>query len=365
MVMRNVRIQLFMITLALVCIGTVMIFSASSIYAWERYKDSAFFLKRHLSFVLIGGLFAFLAMCVPYKKLQPHARSILFVALVLLVLVAIPGIGREVSGARRWFRIGFFSFQPSEFAALAMIIYVADFISRKANRVKTFRHGLLPVMGVLGLVSGLILLEPDLGTTLSICVVVFIMLFIGGLRLRYLVSLAVAAIPVLYVLIMHVAYRRSRILAFLNPWADPRGSGFQIIQSQIALGSGGIFGEGLGHSRQKLFYLPAAHTDFIFSIIGEELGLIGTVAIIVLFLMFISLGLKIIRNTNDRFGYFLGIGLVAMVAFRAMVNVGVSTGILPTKGLPLPFISYGGSSFMFDLIGVGLLLNIARSGEYP
>jgi len=365
MTMRTIRIQLFMITLILVCIGTVMIFSASSIYAWERYKDSAFFLKRHLSFLLVGGVAAFLAMCLPYKRLQAWARPLIFISLGLLLLVLIPGIGREVSGARRWFRFGFFSFQPSELAALAMIIYTADFISRKANLIKTFRHGLLPVLGVMGIVSVLILLQPDLGTTLSICVVVFIMLFIGGLRIQHLVALAICSIPILYVLIAHVAYRRTRILAFLNPWADPRGSGFQIIQSQLALGSGGIFGEGLGHSRQKLFYLPAAHTDFIFSIIGEELGLLGTLAVVVLLLLFIRLALKIIKNTNDRFGYFLAVGLLSMIVLKAMVNIGVSCGMMPTKGLPLPFISYGGSSFMFDLISVGLLLNVARQGEYP
>lgn len=365
MTMRTIRIQMFMITLVLVCVGTVMIFSASSIYAWERYKDSAFFLKRHLSFLLVGGIAAFLAMCVPYKRLQTWARPFIFISLGMLLLVLIPGIGREVSGARRWFRIGFFSFQPSEFAALAMIIYTADFISRKANLIKTFRHGLVPVLCVLGVISLPILVQPDLGTTLSICVVVFIMLFVGGLRLQHLLPLIVGAIPVLYLLIAHVAYRRTRILAFLNPWADPRGSGFQIIQSQLALGSGGIFGVGLGHSRQKLFYLPAAHTDFIFSIIGEELGLIGTLAILVLFLLFIRLGLKIIKNTSDRFGYFLSVGLVAMIVLKAMVNIGVSCGMMPTKGLPLPFISYGGSSFMFDLISVGLLLNVARQGEYP
>ncbi|MGE5308443.1 MAG: putative lipid II flippase FtsW [Deltaproteobacteria bacterium] len=365
MTMRNIRIQLFMTTLVLVCIGTVMIFSASSIYAAERFKDSTYFLGRHLLFLLIGGILAFLAMCVPYKKLQSWARPLVFISLGLLALVLVPHIGREVSGARRWFRIGFFSFQPSEFAALCVVVYVADFISRRSNQVKTLRHGLLPVLAVLGIVSILILLEPDLGTTLSICVTVMIMLFIGGMRLVYLGGLVLSAIPALYLLIAHVAYRRSRILAFLNPWADPRGSGFQIIQSQIALGSGGIFGEGLGHSRQKLFYLPAAHTDFIFSIIGEELGLLGTIGIIILFLIFIRLSLQIIKNTNDRFGYFLGVGLLALITFKAMVNIGVSCGILPTKGLPLPFISYGGSSFIFDLVSVGLLLNVAKQGEYP
>ena len=365
MTMRTIRIQLFMITLVLVSIGMVMIFSASSIYAADHYKDSMFFLKRHLSFVLIGTILAFVAMSVPYKKLQKHSRSLLFVSLALLVLVLVPHVGREVAGARRWFRFKFIGFQPSEFAALAIIIYVADFINRRYNQVKTFRRGLVPIMGVLGMMSVLILLQPDLGTTLSICAVVFIMLFVGGMRLSHLLGLALCSIPALYFLIFHVGYRRARIMAFLNPWADPRGSGFQIIQSQIAFGSGGIFGEGLGHSRQKLFYLPAAHTDFIFSIIGEELGLIGTCAVIILFVLFIRLGLKIIRNTRDRFGYFLGLGLLSMIALKAMVNIGVSCGLFPTKGLPMPFISYGGSSFVFDLIAVGLLLNIARQGEYP
>lgn len=365
MTMRTIRIQLFMITLVLVSIGMVMIFSASSIYSFERYNDSMFFLKRHLSFVLIGAVLGFLAMCVPYKKLQKHSRTLLLVSLALLVLVLIPHVGREVAGARRWFRFKFLSFQPSELAALSMIVFVADFINRRYNQVKSLGRGLVPVMAMLGMMSILILLQPDLGTTISICAVVFIMLFVGGMRLAHLLGLILCSIPALYVLIFHVAYRRARILAFLNPWADPKGSGFQIIQSQIAFGSGGIFGAGLGHSRQKLFYLPAAHTDFIFSIIGEELGLLGTCAIILLFVLFIRLGLKIIRNTHDRFGYFLGLGLISMITLKAMVNIGVSCGLFPTKGLPMPFISYGGSSFIFDLIAVGLLLNIARQGEYP
>jgi cell division protein FtsW len=195
--------------------------------------------------------------------------------------------------------------------------------------------------------------------------VVLIMLFIAGVRGAYLFSMIGASLPVLYLLIFSVPYRRTRILAFLNPWLDPKGSGFQIIQSQIALGSGGIFGLGLGHSRQKLFYLPAAHTDFIFSIIGEELGLLGTLSVILLFMLFIQQGLKIIKHAGDKFGYFLSLGLVLMVSLKAVINIGVSCGMLPTKGLPLPFISYGGSSFMFDMISVGLLLNIGgRSGEY-
>ena len=365
MIMRNIRIQLFMTTVTLICIGIVMIYSASGIYALEKFKDSGFFLKRHLSFIVIGAVLTFLVMAVDYEKFKKYARALLLIALFLLVLVLVPGIGREVAGARRWFRFKFISFQPAEFACITMIVYVADFISRKTNDIKTIRRGLLPIMSVLGLISLLILLQPDLGTALSIGAVVFIMLFVGGVKLSYLLSIILGLLPFLYILIFSVPYRRMRIMAFLNPWADPKGSGFQIIQSQIALGSGGIFGTGLGHSRQKLFYLPAAHTDFIFSIIGEELGLLGTVSVILLFIIFIRLGLKIIKNAPDRFGYFLSLGLVSLFSLKAIVNIGVSCGILPTKGLPLPFISYGGSSFVFDMISVGILLNISRTGEYP
>lgn len=363
---RNIRIKIFTTTVILICVGIVMIYSASSIYAWERYKDSLFFLKRHISFVLIGAIGMFLAMAIDYRKLQRFSKPMLAIAFILLALVLIPGIGREVSGARRWFRFGVFSFQPSEFANLAVIIYLADFISRKGSVVRSnFFKGFLPVMAVLGGTVLLLLLQPDLGTSVAIAMVVFIMLFIGGVRLSYLLSIFLASLPALYVLIFSVPYRRARILAFLNPWADPKGTGFQIIQSHIALGSGGILGVGLGHSRQKLFYLPAAHTDFIFSIIGEELGLVGTVAIVLLFIIFIQQSVKIIKNAADKFSFFLGLGLASMICIKAVINIGVSCGIFPTKGLPLPFISYGGSSFVFDMISVGILLNIARVADYP
>jgi len=362
---RNIRINLFSVTVILMCVGIVMIYSSSSIYALERYKDGLFFLKRHLIFMLIGAILTFIFMVVDYRKLRKIARPLLVISLVLLVLVLIPGLGREVSGARRWFRFKLLSFQPSELANLAIIIYIADFISRKGNLIKTFLKGFLPPMCFLGLTAVLILMQPDLGTTLALGFVVLIMLFVAGVRPAYILSLILGSLPLLYVLIFSVPYRRARVLAFINPWLDPRGSGFQIIQSQIALGSGGIFGVGLGHSNQKLFYLPAAHTDFIFSIIGEELGLLGTIGVIVLFIIFIQQGIKIIKNAPDRFGYFLSLGLVLMVSFRAIINIGVSCGLLPTKGLPLPFISYGGSSFIFDMVSVGILVNIARTGEYP
>lgn len=362
---RNIRINIFTVTVILICIGIVMIYSSSSIYAWERYKDGFFFLKRHLLFLGIGAILTFTVMCIDYRRLRRFARPLLWISIFLLILVMIPGIGREVSGARRWFRFKFISFQPSELMNLAMIIYVADFIARKDNLIKTFLKGFLPPIMALGVCAVLVLVQPDLGTTVAISFVVFLMLFVAGTRLEYLISIVLAAIPALYVLIFSVPYRRARVMAFLNPWMDPKGSGFQIIQSQVALGSGGIFGVGLGHSRQKLFYLPAAHTDFIFSIIGEELGLIGTLAVIALFIIFIQQGVKIIKNAPDRFGYFLALGLISMICVKAVINIGVSCGVLPTKGLPLPFISYGGSSFLFDMVSVGILINIARVGEYP
>jgi len=362
---RNIRINLFTTTVILICVGIVMIYSASSIYAWERYKDSFFFLKRHISFLIIGAVLTFLVMSIDYRKLRKWAKPLLMVSILLLVLVLIPGIGREVAGARRWFRFRFLSFQPAELANIAIIIYTADFIARKGNVITTFLRGFLPLMFVLGLAVLLILAQPDLGTALALGIVVFIMLFVAGMRLSYLLSVILASLPLLYILIFSVPYRKMRILAFLNPWLDPKGSGFQIIQSQIALGSGGIFGMGLGHSRQKLFYLPAAHTDFIFSIIGEELGLLGTVGIIILFMIFIQQAFKIINNALDKFGYFLSLGLVLMISLKGIINIGVSCGLLPTKGLPLPFISYGGTSFIFDMVSVGILMNIARTGEYP
>lgn len=362
---RNIRINLFITTVILICVGIVMIYSASSIYAWEKYKDSFFFLKRHVIFLAIGILVTFLSMGIDYKKLSKWSKPLLVVSFILLVLVLIPGLGREVAGARRWFRFKFISFQPSELANIAVIVYIADFISRKDNLIKTLFRGFLPPVLVLGATLLLILMQPDLGSTLALGIVVFIMLFVAGVRLTYLGSLILAGLPLLYILIFSVPYRRMRIMAFLNPWADPKGSGFQIIQSQVALGSGGIFGTGLGYSRQKLFYLPAAHTDFIFSIIGEELGLLGTLGIIILFMIFIQQSLKIIKNAPNKFGYFLSLGLVLMITFKAVINIGVSCGLLPTKGLPLPFISYGGSSLIFDLLSVGLILNVARTGEYP
>jgi len=362
---RKTRINLVTLSVILISIGIIMIYSSSSIYAWERYNDGFYFLKRHLAFLSIGLLFTFMAMVIDYRVLRKYSHVMLWAGLILLVLVLIPGLGREVSGARRLFRYKFISFQPSEFANLAVIIYVADFICRKGDKIKLLLHGFIPPISVLGATVFLILLQPDLGTVIALGSVVLLMLYIAGVRGRHILTLILCSLPALYLLIFSVPYRRARVLAFLNPWLDPKGSGFQIIQSQVALGSGGFFGRGLGHSQQKLFYLPAAHTDFIFSIIGEELGLIGTLGVIFLFMLFIQQGLKIIKNSQDKFGYFLALGLILMISLKAIINIGVSCGVFPTKGLPLPFISYGGSSLIFDMVSLGILINIARTGDYP
>ena len=350
-----------MITLILSCIGVVMIYSASSIYAWERLGDANFYLKKQLLYLGLGGMLALFVMSFDYRLLKKYARPVFFASLGLLVLVLF--LGKEVGGARRWFRFFGFSFQPSELAQVGLIIYLADFISRKRKLMQDFWRGFVPPLILLIVACALLVAQPDLGGAISLLAIGFIMLFVCGVRLSNLGFCFLSAIPALYLLIFRVPYRRMRILAYLNPWMDPEGSGFQIIQSQIALGSGGLWGVGLGQSKQKLFYLPAAHTDFIFSIIGEELGLAATLAVVLLFMLFIWQGALVSRRTPDTFGKFLSLGIVSMIGLKACINIGASLGFLPTKGLPLPFISYGGTSLVFDMICVGLLLNISRSVE--
>ncbi len=361
--MKETRVHLTVIVLALICIGMVMIYSASCVNALQTYHDSLYYLKRHLLFLAIGLLAGFGVMSIDYRQIQPHARLILGISIFLLVLVLIPHIGTESYGARRWFKLGVFHFQPSEFAKLAVIIYIADFLSRKQQMIHNFTRGFLPPILVTGLVCLLTVKQPDLGTTVEMAVVVFGLMLIAGARFLHLAAMAAAAIPVMIYLVAKEPYRMARIIAFLDPWQDSQGIGFQLTQSQIGLGSGGLWGVGLGHSQQKLFYLPAAHTDFILSIIGEETGLLGALAVIVLFVLFIWIGIRLIRQTHEGFGYFLSIGIILMLGLQAMVNVGVSIGAFPTKGLPLPFISYGGSALIFHLVSIALILNVSKTQD--
>lgn len=356
----NVDVWLVFMLFFLLGIGTIMIYSTSAIYADEKYGDSFFFLKRHLIWICIGLVGMFFAWRVDYHILRKYSRFFILVSIGLLGLVYFPGIGRSAGGARRWLAIGGLSFQPSEIAKVALIIYLSDMFVRKQRWIKEFWRGLVPLLIVAGIIMGLVLKQPDLGTVIAIGMVVCIMLFIAGTRLRYLLAMGLSTLPFLYVFIARVPYRRARIMNFLNPWGDPQGSGFQIVQSFLALGSGGVFGVGLGQSRQKLFYLPAAHTDFIFSIIGEELGLLGTLLVVGLFIGFVWCGTKIALKTVDLFGYFLAVGIVSTISLQAVINIGVATGSFPTKGLPLPFVSFGGSCMVMYLIATGILLSIHR-----
>lgn len=361
--MRSIRSSVFIIVAILISIGIVMIYSTSAIYAYDKMGDNLYFLKRHIVYLAVGLGMMLFAMGININTLKRFSKPMIIVSIVLLALVLAPHIGRETAGARRWFRLGPFNFQPSELAKISLILYISDLMSRKSDIVKSFLYGYIPPMIVLGAVVGLVLLEPDLGTAIAMAIISVIMLFVSGVKISHIAVSFLASLPALYLLLFSVPYRRRRIMVFLNPWADKRGAGFQIIQSFVALGSGGLLGVGLGQSRQKLFYLPASHTDFIFSIIGEELGFLGTASVIILFILFVWQGMKVVFKADGRFEKLLALGIVSLIALEAVINIGVTAGALPTKGLPLPFISYGGSALIFHLVAIGLLLNVAKTCE--
>lgn len=352
--------SLLIITTILICIGIVMVYSSSSYYAYERFHDSAFYLKRHLMHCLIGLALAWFIIKSDYRKIRNYTKILLSLAVLSLVLVLLPKIGHEAGGAKRWIKLWGWGFQPSEFVGLFLIIYLADVLERKQFYIKSFFHGFAPPLIISGIVVLLILLQPDLGSALTLLAVSVIMLFVSGANMMHLVPFVFGLVPMFYFLIFRVPYRLRRIVSYLNPWSDAQGAGFQIVQSFLALGSGSILGLGLGCSRQKLFYLPQAHTDFIFSIIGEELGLIGTLGIVFLFCLFVWQGIKISIKARDLFSRFLALGITVNIGLKAIINIAVSTGAIPTKGLPLPFISYGGTALIFNIAGAALLLNIVR-----
>lgn len=347
----------------LCAVGVVMIYSASAIYAQDTMGDSEYFLKRHLIYLLAGGWLSYLASSCDIEAVRRRSKTFLLVMTVLLILVLIPGVGHATKGARRWFKLFGFSFQPSEFLKLVLIVYFADYLDRKKSELGDFKRTILPALAVTGFTAGLVFLQPDLGTAVTIAATAMILFFAAGMPWVYLAGLVLAAVPGLAWAMLAKPYRRKRLLAFFHPWDDPRGVGFQIIQSFLALGSGGLFGVGLGQSQQKLFYLPESHTDFIFSIIGEELGFIGAGSVLVLFLVFLFAGMVIVMRSKGIFEQLLGLGLVALIGLEVVINIGVSIGALPTKGLSLPFISYGGSTLVVNLVAVGLLINLARRAQ--
>ncbi len=343
-----------------------MVYSASSIMADKRFHDSFFFLKRHTVYAMAGIAIMIAISKIDYQVARKVAIPFLFFTLTLLLLLLIPGIGTEVGGATRWLRLGPLSIQPSELAKLALIVFMAYSFSKKEERreMKDFKKGFLPYVLVLMLFLVPMLMQPDFGTAMTITSIFLIMIFVAGARLSYIATLVFSVVGAAVLLIAGAEYRRKRILSFLDPWDDPLDTGFQIIQSFLAFGSGGFAGRGLGEGRQKLFYLPEPHTDFILPVIGEEMGFLGVMTVILLFGAVVALGIKAALCAKDRLGCYLAIGITSMIGLQAIINMGVVMGLLPTKGLPLPFISYGGTSLLVNMIGVGILAGvIERSRE--
>ena len=352
--------SILLLAVCLTCLGVVMVFSSSSIMAIREYGNSLHFLKRQGVYAVMGLTLLSMLMQLDYHYLRKAAWPFLLLCILLLSLVLIPGLGKSVGGSARWLGLAGFSFQPAEMAKLGLIVFMAHSLARKQDMVKSFRFGFLPYMLILLLLLGLLLAQPDLGSAMTVAIVAICMLLVAGTRLRYLLGIGLISLPFLYYLVMNSGYRRRRIMAFLNPWEDPSNTGFQIIQSWIAFGSGGAFGKGLGESKQKLFYLPEAHTDFIFSVVGEELGFAGVIVIAAMFFILIMRGFRASMNAPDEFGCYLAFGLTLLIGLEAFVNMAVVMGMVPTKGLALPFLSYGGTSLLMSLVAVGVLLNVSR-----
>jgi len=354
---------LLVLVLALVGFGIVMVYSTTAILAGDRFQDPYFFLKRQALYAGIGFVVMVFMMLFPYPVLRRFAYPILGFCVLSLIAVLIPGIGHRAGGAMRWIRIQGFSFQPSELSKLGLVIFLAYFLTKKEEKIRSFSFTFLPTLLLSGLVIVLVLKEPDFGAATFLTAMVFLLLFVSGARVIYIAGSFLLAAPVAYYFLMSAAYRYKRLLSFIRPWEDVRGASFQIIQSFLSFGSGGLFGLGLGEGRQKLFFLPAPHTDFIFSVIGEELGLFGALALVLVFLIITLRGLHIAHSIEDRFGTFLALGITLMIALQAVINMGVVLGLLPTKGLTLPFISYGGTSLITNLAGVGILLQLSTTVE--
>jgi cell division protein FtsW len=350
---------LFIATLLLVCTSVVMVYSASAVVLSERYQPPSTYLVKQLVWALTGLCLLPIVMRIDYRSYRQPSIVWAAVGVTVLGLVAVL-FGRPVNGASRWLNLGPLGVQPSELAKIAVIIFTAALLERRMDRIDEPRHALLPIALVVGVFTGLILLEPDFGTAVSIGMVVAVMIFAAGISYRYVIGLMALGLPALYLLTVLAEYRMRRLTAFLDPWSDPLDSGFQLIQSLIAVGTGGITGRGLMNGVQKLFFLPEPHNDFIFSVIAEELGMIGATVVVLCFCVIAWRGLRTALRAPDRFGAFLAIGLTTMVAFQAFFNISVTLGLVPTKGIPLPFVSAGGSSLLINMLGMAILLNVSQ-----
>jgi cell division protein FtsW len=353
---------LLLTTMLLTLIGVVMIYSASSNLAAVKFNDSAFFLKRQLVRMVLACIVLVLAVRCNYESLRKFSLPLLVITFVLLLFLFIPGISLSsgaIKGAKRWLGLGPLTFQPSDLAKFALVIYAADYLTRKQDKLENFKEGLLPLLAVVGVFLGIILAEPNFSTTMAITGIVGIVIFVGRAKLKHFFYLGLSVIPLILVFMLSASYRYKRVMAFLDP-SDAQGASYQTIQSFVGLGNGGLFGLGLGQGRQKLFFLPEPYSDYIFSVIGEEIGFIGVMVIMTLFIVLIWRGLRIARRAPDLFGFLLAVGMVSIIAIYMFLNLGVVVGVLPSTGLPLPFISYGGTSLVFNFLAIGILLNISK-----
>ena len=348
------------ITYLLLLIGLIIVFSASGVMAGTRYGDSMFFLKRQAVWIVLGLLALHWVSRQDYGIWKSIMPFMLGLTVLTLVLVLIPVVGSEVNGARRWLRFEGLSFQPGELAKLTAVLYLASFLVRREEDITNFTKGVLAPVIVVGVLALLVLLEPDMGTAVVMVSILLGLLFIGGARISHLIGLVLSFLPLAYMLIMQSDYRRRRFMSFLDPWEDPSNSGFQLTQSFVALGNGGLLGVGLGKGRQKLFFLPEVHSDFVLALVGEELGLLGTGLLMVLFAILLVKGFRIAGRAPDTFGRHLAGGVTLLLGVQVLINAGVVSGLLPTKGLTMPLVSYGGSSLLISLVAIGILLSISR-----
>jgi len=348
---------------ALTAFGLVMVFSASEVQGWLWFHNAAYYFEHQLMWLGLGVILLVAGANLDYHRLRPLAMPLGLVTVVLMVLVLLPHFGVEVNGARRWLRLGPLQMQPAELAKIAAIVFMALWLERHRDRLSSLENGVVPFLALLGFTVLLVILERDLGTTLIVAGILLAQFLVAGGRKRHVLLLALIMALCVYLFIRMEPYRLHRILAFVDPWSDPLNTGFQAIQSVVALGSGGFAGLGLGHSIQKYQWLPFAHTDFIFAIVGEETGLLGTSAVLGLFGLFAYRGYRVALKAPDAFGSLLACGVTTWIALQALINIAAVTVTLPTTGIPLPFISYGGSSLAITLLAVGILMNVSTQSE--
>jgi cell division protein FtsW len=358
--MKKVDLILLLSIIIISVFGLLMIYSASYVWAEYKFNNSYKFVMTQGLFLLIGYIIMIITLKIPYTKYLKKANLIFGVCFLLLILVLIPGIGSVRNGSRSWFGIGGFGIQPSEFAKLGMIIFTSKYLAYNEKILKDVKNGVIPILIVLMLVFGLIMLQPDFGTGVIIVISIIGLLFVSGVKMGFFIKIGILGLIGIVVLILIAPYRMERIISFLNPWTDPLGSGFQIIQSLYAIGPGGLLGLGFGNSIQKHFYLPEPQTDFIFSIISEEFGFLGILIVATLFLIIIYRGFRISKHCENRFGKYLAFGISFSLAFQTLLNLMVVVGLIPVTGVTLPFLSYGGSSLLITMLSMSILLNISK-----